>query len=175
MDEHSFETVVRVLNDLEAKGYVKSYAIGGGVAAIFYAEPFFTEDIDILILVPEDRENSLDPLRDIYAFLRQCGYHPEGLYVRVEGDLVQFLVASDALFREALENGVKIMFGSSPTRILRAEHLLALMAAAGRPKDFVKMNLVLEGAVDLNYAELDDIIKRHNLTDQWARFERSRQ
>ncbi len=175
MDQDSFERVIVVLNELELRGYVRLYAIAGAVAVIFYTEPFFTEDVDILVTVPEERDKSLTPLQDIYSHLINKGYNAEDVYIRMEGNLVQFLVASDPLFREALEQSIEIPYGSTKTRVLTPEYLLAMMANAGRPKDFLKMNYLLEQKLDIDRNLLNDILRNHNLTEKWARFEKSRQ
>lgn len=33
--------------------YIKDYAIGGGIAAIYYIEPILTYDLDIFIILPQ--------------------------------------------------------------------------------------------------------------------------
>ncbi len=48
--------ILEILNELKKKGLVEDYAIGGGVATIFYTEPVFTYDLDAFIIVkPEPK------------------------------------------------------------------------------------------------------------------------
>ena len=50
------EATIKVLNALVADGVVEKYAIGGAVAAAFWLEPFFTEDLDIFVALPATAE-----------------------------------------------------------------------------------------------------------------------
>lgn len=43
------EQTLLILNDLEREGVLGRYAIGGGVAAIYYMEPFLTNDLAIIL------------------------------------------------------------------------------------------------------------------------------
>lgn len=43
------EQVIQVLNRMRDDGVVSDYAIGGGIAAIYYLEPYQTDDIDVFI------------------------------------------------------------------------------------------------------------------------------
>jgi len=40
------------LNELKATGLLRDYALGGATAALFYAEPARTYDIDVFVLLP---------------------------------------------------------------------------------------------------------------------------
>ena len=44
------EKVIQVLNRMQADGVIEKYAIGGGIAAIYYLEPYQTDDIDVFVL-----------------------------------------------------------------------------------------------------------------------------
>lgn len=41
------ERLLQVLNQMQADGVVDNYAIGDGIAAIYYIEPYDTKDLDI--------------------------------------------------------------------------------------------------------------------------------
>ena len=43
------EKVIQVLNRMQADGVIEKFAIGGGIAAIRYLEPYLTDDIDVFI------------------------------------------------------------------------------------------------------------------------------
>lgn len=43
------EKVIQVLNRMQADGVIEKFAIGGGIAAIRYLEPYLTDDIDVLV------------------------------------------------------------------------------------------------------------------------------
>lgn len=71
-------------------------------------------------------QSGLLTLSPIYDALRTRGYHEEGDCVSIEGIPVQFLPAYNALLEEALAEACDVLYESTPTRVLRAEHLLAI-------------------------------------------------
>ena len=69
------EATLSVLNDLESRGLLTRYAIGGAMALLFHTEPVATFDLDIFCLIPEEGPivtmstcyvlgASIDPLAD---------------------------------------------------------------------------------------------------------------
>ncbi len=55
------ERTLEVLNRLEREGAFRRYAIGGGVAVLFYAEPVLTYDLDVFLLLnPEGSSGLVD-------------------------------------------------------------------------------------------------------------------
>ena len=45
------EKALLVVQELQARGRLSRYAVTGAVAALFYIEPTFTQDLDILVEV----------------------------------------------------------------------------------------------------------------------------
>jgi hypothetical protein len=43
------EKVIELLNRMQADGVIENFAIGGGIAAIYYLEPYNTDDVDVFI------------------------------------------------------------------------------------------------------------------------------
>ena len=43
------EETIKILNELQEKKLLRKYAIGGGIATIFYVEPVLTYDLDIYL------------------------------------------------------------------------------------------------------------------------------
>lgn len=161
------EKTLRVINRMEADGVIGRYAIGGAVAAIFYVEPFTTFDLDIFFAVEET--GGLITLTPIYEYLARKGYESDGEAVNVEGWPVQFLPTYNPLVAEAVEQAAEIKFKRTRTRVMRAEHLVAIMLQTGRAKDYSRAAKFLEeGLVDVG--RLTDIISRHGLTDEWRKF-----
>ena len=161
------EKTLKVINRMEADGVIGRYAIGGAVAAIFYVEPFTTYDLDIFFAA--DVSGGLISLTPIYEYLAREGYESEGEAVNVEGWPVQFLPTYNPLVAEAVEQAVEIKFKSTPTRVLSAEHLVAVMLQTGRPQDYARAAKFLdEGVVDVEL--LNDILSRHGLTKKWREF-----
>jgi hypothetical protein len=107
----------------------------------------------------------------IYTYLTQRGYTPQGECIGIEGWPVQFLPVYNELTEEALVRAVDVLFGSTPTRVLSAEHLAATMLDMGRPKDHAQLIQFFEfDALDLGV--LEDIVARHGLVSRWESFQR---
>lgn len=150
-----------VLNDLEATGVFRRYAIGGAMGAMFYVEPVATYDLDVFVILPESRSGLLT-LTPIYDALRQYGYEPKDEYVIIGGIPVQFLPAYNALLEEALEYARTVEVDGVPTRVLRIEHLICVSVQTGRTKDRERVRLLMEeGHVDGDL--LAEICTRHYL------------
>jgi len=155
------ERTLRVLNDLERAGVVSRYAIGGAMAAMFYIEPVLTFDLDVFIVLP-GTSGALLTLSPLYEALRALGYREEKECVNIEGVPVQFLPAYNALVEEALAEAREMMYEATPTRVLRAEHLLAIALQTGRAKDRERVRLLREQAsLDSDY--LATLLARHGL------------
>jgi hypothetical protein len=63
---------------------------------------------------------------------------------------------------EALKQAASTQYEQTPTRILRAEHLIAICVQTGRDKDRQRVRTFLEQAT-LERALLKDILQRHGL------------
>ena len=87
---------------------------------------------------------------------------------------VQFLPVADDLDAEALRtaNEVELQVPGErkvATRVLRAEHLVAIALRVGRPKDWARIHDFLrQKAVPLPL--LKDVLARHNLLEKWNSF-----
>ena len=153
---------------MEQTGVVRRYAIGGAVGAIFYMEPMLTYDLDVFVQLPESG-GRLVTLASIYDYLRARGYQEERECVVIEGVPVQFLPVFNPLTEEALAEAQSIRFERTPTRVLRAEHLVAIMLQMGRPKDRERLaSFVVEAALNEQY--LDGVLERHGLTAAWRQW-----
>ncbi|MGB8887912.1 MAG: hypothetical protein WCC87_14375 [Candidatus Korobacteraceae bacterium] len=78
------KTTLEMINEMQAKGIIGKYAIGGAVGATFYLEPSATLDVDIFVVLPTVASGSLLTVASIY------------------GRILQFLQSS-ALDRDKLE------------------------------------------------------------------------
>ena len=125
------EKTLRLLNELEREGVLGRYAIGGAVGATFYAEPVVTFDLDIFVMLPQTT-GGLVTVSPLYESLRRRGCMPEDDCVLIEGVPVQFLPAYNALLEEALAEARDTLYGQTTTRVLRAEHLVAIALQTGR-------------------------------------------
>ncbi len=154
---------------MQADGVITTYAIGGAVAATFYLEPSATLDVDIFIVLPQVPAGSLVSLAPIYEYLSARGGRPEGEHIVLGDWPVQFLPASNALELEAITDAIQTEVEGICTRVMAAEHLVAIALRTGRAKDHARILQFLEhGLVDSN--RLEDILKRHGLAGKWASF-----
>lgn len=144
---------------------IENYAIGGAIAAIFYIDPFATEDLDIFFAV-KGAGDALDLLSPIYEYLTKRGYQAEGVMINIEGWPVQFLPVYNPLVEEAVEQSNEMEYEQTIVRVTRAEHLVAIMLDTGRPKDYARIARFLEmGKVDID--SLMDVLSRHELEKKW--------
>jgi len=158
---------LEVINDLKEKGLIEDYAIGGGIAAIFYTEPVFTMDLDIFVKIRPDSKNKIISLTPIYEYLHNKGYNWVGEHLGIEGTPVQFFAVS-GLEEEAVENAKEITYEGVKTRVIKAEYLIAIALKVGRSKDKERITRFIEQA-DIDKAELAKILKRHNLNEKFDR------
>jgi hypothetical protein len=164
------KATLQVINEMQAAGVIGSYAIGGAVGATFYLEPSATLDIDIFVSIKPPPGSALLSLQPIYDYLvtgRKC---PQlGEYIVIGGWQVQFLPPGDALGEEALAQAVETEVEGVRTRVMTAEHLVALALQLGRGKDFARILQFIEAGV-LDTARLDGILTRHDLLAKWEQF-----
>lgn len=159
-----------VINQMVADGAIEDYALAGSIGAMFYVEPFSTEDIDLFVLTPEDRLVVELPGWD---YLKKHGYteiRKEGIVV--EGWPVQFMPVNNALEREAYLNAQQLDFEGVKVRVVLPEHLVAIMVKVGRGKDLARIEMFLEQE-QVNLEALEDVVRRHGLYDRWAQFRSS--
>jgi len=105
-------------------------------------------------------------LAPIYEYLNNAGFHARSEFVYIEGLPVQFLPVFNPLIDESVADAVSIKYGDTPTQIIDAEHLVAIMLDTGRPNDFARIGLFL--ATELVDGEkLNDILNRHGLMEKW--------
>ncbi|MFZ4599886.1 MAG: hypothetical protein ACOYNN_14680 [Terrimicrobiaceae bacterium] len=159
---------LEVLNSLVKERVIEDYAIGGAVAAIFYTEPSETADLDVFITFPSDQ--MLVSLDVIYAHLREKGFatfEQEGIVI--EGIPVQFLPAATPLLLDAFRNAREESVAGAPCRIMRFEHLAAIMLDTGRPKDKLRLVQSWESPL-LDREKFQDICSNHGLQRKWEDF-----
>jgi len=151
----SFYNVIKVLNDAKLEGIFRNYAIMGGYAVNYYVEPTFTSDIDIVVLVGTDADYT-----KIFAYFTQRGYKMVNLYVVIDNTQVQFFPSTiSPLYESAVINANTIPFRDTTTRIVTAEHLVALLLVSYRPKDKIR---IMELLKVVNEDSLWGIVRRYD-------------
>jgi hypothetical protein len=164
------EKTLQVLNRLERDGVIERYAIAGGMAAMFYLEPILTYDLDVFVFLPPT-PSRLISLSPIYASLRSAGFSEQRGHVVIHGNRVQFIPAYNELVEEAVKEAREISYGRTRTRVVQAEHLMAIMLQTGRPKDRVRIEQMMDQA-EFNQGKLEGILERHGLTAKWRSIRR---
>jgi len=160
------EKVIEILNRMQADGVIEKFAIGGGIAAIYYLEPYQTDDIDVFISPVLVGQSGLVSLEPIYSYLENLGYLPVKEGVLIEDWPVQFVPTFAAVQEEAIARARRVEYGGTHTFIFSAEHLGAELLRSGRLKDQVRViDLIESKKMDMNVFR--DIISRHGLTEKW--------
>jgi len=164
------EKTLSIINQMQGKGLIEKYAIGGGIATLFYIEPIATFDLDIFIILSEDNR-SLVSLSPLYKWLKGKGYNTLKEYVVIEGIPVQFIPVYNDLIKEAVLNAIKKKYKDTVTFVLQPEYLLAVMLQVNRPKDRVRILRLLEEA-DISDELLEQILDKYNLKQEYLEFRR---
>lgn len=165
--------VFQLLNEMVRDRQIANYAIGGAIGAVFYVEPFATQDIDVFVMMETEPTGLVTSIPG-WDYLKERGYTEiRGEAIIVEDWPLQFIPVSDALEEEAYLNAATIDFEGEPVRVVLAEHLVAIMLRTGRAKDLARADMFFsEKSVDLEL--LLEIINRHNLDKQWMNFQAQR-
>ncbi len=164
------KNTLQVLNTLVEEKVIADYAIGGAMGATFYIDPVMTIDLNIFVLSLDKFD--LLPLQPIYQALKTKGYRPdehEKECVDIEGIPVQFLPAYNALLEEACQSAKITEYAGTKTKVISAEHLVAISLQTGRPKDKLRV-LAFNEAQILDSEKLDGILTRHGLTEKWQQW-----
>jgi len=153
---------LKIINELKNKNLIDDYAIGGGIAALFYIEPFLTYDLDIFITLPsKEKEKKLIVLSPIFDYLKKKGYSWKEEHIIVEGIPVQFIPA-DELEEEAMNNAKTIEYEGIETKVVNPEYLIAILIRAGRKKDLEKVEKLLV-QTEIDKKKLNDILHCYGL------------
>ncbi|HEV7684685.1 MAG TPA: hypothetical protein VGO68_21425 [Pyrinomonadaceae bacterium] len=163
------EKVIELLNRMQADGVLQNFAIGGGIAFIYYGEPYLTNDIDVFISPVIGGSHGLVSFGEIYEYLQKLDYQFEGEYIRIEDWLVQFIPASMSVQEEAVVQARTAAFAGQYTRMFSREHLAAELLRSGRLKDHARVLSLIESGT-VNMTGFRDILNRHGLMEAWKNF-----
>ena len=161
------EKALIVIEEMTRVGIIKSYAIGGGIAATYYIEPVLTYDLDVFFIPVKE---GLDELAPIYEFARNRGYSEEAEAILIEGFPVQFIPAYNDLVQEAVAEALVTRYHDVQVRILRPEYLTAIALQTGRAKDKERVVRLLESGT-LDRDVLSRIVEKYGLTDKLRKLE----
>jgi hypothetical protein len=160
---------LEVINRMQADGVIAEYAIGGAVGATLYLEPSATLDVDIFVEFPAASASGFVSLSPIYEYLHRLHCKVEGEHIVIGKWPVQFLVPGSRLEEEAVVEAIETDVEGVRTRVMSAEHLVAIALKTGRAKDHARVLQFLERkALDLE--KLQSILGRHGLKSKWSIF-----
>ncbi|MBN2200308.1 MAG: hypothetical protein JW747_10735 [Candidatus Aminicenantes bacterium] len=148
------EEALRVIEEMTRLKIIRTYAIGGGIAATYYIESVLTYDLDIFFIPAKE---GLDELAPIYEFARGRGYVEKAEALLIEGFPVQFIPAYYDLVREAVGGAVTLKYRDVEARVVTAEYLAAIALQTGRAKDRERVIRLLEEAA-IDRAALEKIL-----------------
>lgn len=154
--------VFREFNELKATGLVDDYAIGGATAALFYAEPARTYDIDVFVLLRPQPQTPLVSLEPLYHWARTRGFGVDAEHILVHGVPVQFLPAHNSLAEAAVRTARVLDYDDVPVRVINPEHLVALAIQAGGHKRRERAWQLLEVGV-VNREALRVLLAAHGI------------
>jgi len=163
------DKALKIINKMKKEGLFSTYAIGGGIAALFYIEPVTTFDLDIFIIMPDEQSKQLLSLSPVYTWLDKHGYKPQKEQVLIEGVPVQFIPVYNDLVKSAVIDSIDKKYGQTATRVLRPEYLIAIMLQAYRPKDRDRLLKFFEES-DYSEERLHSILVKHNLKEAYNNF-----
>lgn len=162
------DKALKVINEIALQGIIKTYAIGGGIAATYYIEPLLTYDLDIFFIPIKE---GLDLLSPIYDYCSERGFGTKDEAILIEGFPVQFIPAYNDLVHEAVENASTLKYRDVEARVVTAEYLAAIALQTGRAKDRERVIRLLDEA-DIDRTVLSRILDSFGLTDRLTKLER---
>ena len=151
------KVLIRLEADLRDLG--QQWALVGGLAVSVRSEPRTTRDLDLAVLVPDDRD-----AERLVNDLRARGYLPETLLEQEStgrlatirllapgeeqgGVLVDLLFASSGIEPEIVSSAERLdVFPDLAVPVARTGHLLALKVLAGRAKDLADIEALVAEA-----------------------------
>ena len=163
------EKTLVAVNQMLELGIIADYAIGGGMAAMFYMEPVLTYDLDIFCVLAGEGKG-LNILAPIYKWAEQAGYKTFKEHLLIEGLPVQFIPVYNDLIREAVEKAVLKKIGPAKARVVAPEYLVAIMLQTSRKKDAVNVVKMLE-ETKLDRPALSKILKKYGLSAKFSALE----
>ena len=160
--------VIELLNRLLDKKIIDKYAIGGSVAVIFFTEPFETKDLDIFI--PVVLSKGLVDMSSIFDELKRDIAIKDQFFV-VDGIFLEFVPVYDSLTSEALDTRIL----KEDVYVVKPEYSFAIALKTGRPKDYIKIEMLLSYVQNLDWELLEVLLKKYNLWEKWKKYEERRE
>lgn len=164
-----FRTVFAELDAAMATGVINRYALGGAVAATFYIEPAATEDIDVFVVLDPPPGKLIVTLDAVFEFLTARGARNDGEHLVISSWPVQFLPATSALQRDALDEARSVDVEGQLVRVLSAEHLAVIALDTSRLKDKVRLQQFLEWK-GFDRQRFEALVADYDLGAKWTQY-----
>jgi hypothetical protein len=161
------QKVFATLNDLVSKGVVSDYALGGSVGFMVYTQPFLTDDTDFFVTLAST--GLLLSLTPIYEYAATHGFPLLHEHIVIDGESVQIIPAPSPLFDEAIATAQTRSIVGESVRVMLPEYLICTALAAGRLKDFTKIEKLL-GEATVCLDKLKELIAKFKLQAAWERY-----
>jgi hypothetical protein len=159
-----------VLLQVQAEGLLAEFAIGGAVAASFFAATVATEDLDIFAFLQPSASGLLS-LTPLYERLQALGGRVQAEHVVIGTWPVQVLPAYTPLVEEAVSKATNQLFEDLTVRVVDATYLCAIALQTGRAKDYLRVHSLIEsGHVDGD--ALRALVNRFALNARWDSYAR---
>jgi hypothetical protein len=136
------------------------HAFGGALALAYYAEPRATIDIDLNVFVPAEQFSAVAvPLGQLGAAtddpsVAQLIQRDGQARVMWDATPIDLFFSYDPFHEAAGAARRFVPFGDGTIPILAPEHLIVCKVVFNRPKDWIDIDSMLEGGVDIDVAEV---------------------
>jgi hypothetical protein len=161
---------LKVLLQLREEGVLADFAIGGAIAASFYAPAIATEDLDIFAFLRPSASGLL-VLTPLYERLQALGGRIENEYVVIGTWPVQILPAYTPLVEEAVACAVGRVYEDLTVRVVDANYLCAIALQTGRPKDYLRIHTLIESG-HVRSDVLGALVGKFALAQRWETYVR---
>lgn len=134
-----------LLATLEANGYIRGFALIGGLAVSAWSPPRATMDIDLLVLAkPEELDHLVEALRDagMNAELRRGGSDDPVPFL-IRADCLDIVVATKKYQAETVEQSICVNIAGRDIPVASPEYLIILKLKAGGPRDLLDVRELL--------------------------------
>jgi hypothetical protein len=155
---------------LRDEGTLSQFAIGGAIAASFYAPAVATEDLDVFAFLKPSASGLL-VLTPLYDRLKELGGQAVNEYVMIDNWPVQILPAYTPLVEDAVIHAQEQAFENVKVPVVDADYLCAIALQTGRSKDYQRVHSLIEVSA-VNIKKLHQLVEKHRLSERWETYVR---
>jgi len=134
-NEDHLQEIVDILEDAVVDSIITHWALCGGIAEEYYANPPATKDIDFFVNMPD---KSIMGSVELYKYFLAKGATPYKHMVEYKGIVVDLIPKDDALHIEAMKKAEYRIVNNVEMLIIPIEYLAYIAINTGRDKDLVR-------------------------------------